>query len=264
MEKQRIDKEIEIDLRRVLKALWKKAWLVVLAGVILAMAGFAYAYFFITPLYAANVKMYVNNSFSDEPGVSSSQISAAQNLAHTYMTILVSRNVLDDVAEQSGLPYTATQIRNMTDAVALNSTELFQVTVTCDNYKHAAIIANTIADVLPGKVEEIVTGTSVRVVDRAVENAARVDAGYTRYGVIGGAVGVVLTILVIAVADIMDTTIVSETYLTTVYGETPLLAVIPGIDDPKSSYYKSYRGYYKGYYQSHEKQSKQPKNGGGK
>ena len=264
MEKQLNKQEIEIDIGRIFKVLWKKAWIIGLVGIVLAVVGYVTAYFLITPVYSANVKMYVNNSFNDEPGVSSSQISAAQDLTHTYMVILKSRNVLVDVANQCGLPYTADQIMGMMESTALNRTELFQGTVKCTNYKHAATIANTIADVMPGKVEEIVKGTSVRVVDRAVENPNRVDAGYTRYGIIGGAVGVMLTILIIIVADVLDTTIVSETYLTTRYGETPLLAVIPGIDDPKASYYKGYRGYYKGYYQTHEKQSKQPKSGGGK
>lgn len=251
----------EIDLRRILAALMNSIWIVVLVGAVFAAACFSYAYFFIAPTYSANVKMYVNNSFNDDPGISSSQISAAQNLAHTYMTILVSRNVLDDVAEQSGLPYTYGQIREMIDSQSLNGTEVFQVKVTCSNYKHAAIIANAIADVLPDKVEQIVDGTSVRVVDRAVESSSRIGPDYVRYGLMGAIAGIALTVMIVVVVDITDTTIVSEDYLTHVYSKTPLLVVIPDTETAKSSYYKGYRGYYKGYYQSHEKK---PKNGGAK
>ena len=253
---------IEIDLRRVLMALWSRAWIIILVGVIFALAGYTIAVSMIAPTYSANVKMYVNNSYNDNPGVSSSQITAAQNLAYTYMTILESRNVLDDVVAQTGLPYTANQIRSMIYSEALNGTEVFQVKVTCGNYKHAAILANAIADVLPGKVEQIVDGTSVRVVDRAVENPARVGPNYRRYGLVGGIAGILLIMLVIVVVDITDTTIVSEDYLTHVYSDTPLLVVIPGTENPKSPYYKGYKGYYKGYYQ--EEKPRQPRKGGGK
>ena len=264
MESQQNKQEIQIDLGRVLKVLLKKSWIIAIVSVVLAAAGYIAAYMLITPAYSANVKMYVNNSFNDEPGVSSSQISAAQDLARTYMTILMSRNVLADVAKQSGLNYTDDELRNMITTNALNKTELFQVTVTCDNYKHAAIIANAIADVLPGKVEQIVEGTSVRVVDRAVENATRVDAGYSHYAMIGGVTGLILSIATIVILDVMDTTIEAENYLTYKYSGTPLLAVVPGTENPKGSSYRGYRGYYKGYYQTVEKNTKKQKSGGAK
>ena len=261
MEHKDIRNGFEIDLRRVMAAVLHNLWIIVLVAAILAAACFSYAYFFIAPTYSANIKLYVNNSFNDDPGVSSSQISAAQDLAYTYMTILESRNVLDDVAAHSGLPYNAGQLRAMIDAAALNKTEVFQVKVTCSNYKHAAAIANAIADVLPDKVEQIVDGTSVRVIDRAVENSTRMGPDYKRYAMLGAAAGALLTVVLVMVADISDTTIVSEDYLSHVYHKTPLLAVIPDTQNSKSGYYRGYRGYYKGYYQ-HKEKRKQAEDGG--
>ena len=242
---------IEIDLKRILWALWSRVWIVLLAGIVCGAAVFSYAYFLITPTYASSVTIYVNNTYLDNnQGFSSSQLTAAQDLADTYMVILKSRSVLDKVAEQTNLGYSGKTLGKMIEAQAINETEVFEVEVTCADYKHAAIIANAIADVLPGRIAEVVEGSSVKVVDYAEENPVAVGPSYKKFAVLGAAVGILLSAVVAILMDITDTTIVSEEYLSNVYPKTPLLAVISGTGNGKSGYRKNYRGYYRGYYQA--------------
>ena len=56
------DNEMVIDLVQLAKALWHRAWAILLAMVIFGAAAFSYAYFLITPLYKASAMLYVNNS----------------------------------------------------------------------------------------------------------------------------------------------------------------------------------------------------------
>lgn len=253
------NREIEIDLKRLFLVLWSRVWIILVVTVLFAAVAFSYAWFFITPTYSASAQLYVNNNYVDSPGFSSSQLMAAQQLADTYMVILESRNVLDDVVEQTELGYTYSQIKSMVTADAVNETEVFKVTVTCANYKHAAVIANAIADVLPDKIAAVVEGSSVRVVDYAVENPNPVGPNYEIYCLLGAAIGFVLSAIVIIIADLMDTTINSEDYLNQVYSKLPLLAVIPGAENPKTPY----KGYYKGYYESEQKRRQPVKKSGG-
>ena len=57
-----MEKSMDVDLKRALFALWARAWIVVLAGVILGVAAFSYARFFKTPIYSSSIKIYVNNN----------------------------------------------------------------------------------------------------------------------------------------------------------------------------------------------------------
>ncbi len=254
---------IEIDIKRIMRAIVHRAWVIVLVGVICAAMLLSYAYFFVTPQYSASIKVYVNNTYgTSAPGFSSSQISAAQSLARTYMVILKSRTVMNEVAEITGLPYTYNQLVGMTLSSAVGETEVFETVVTCPNYKHAAQIANAIAQVLPDKIAAVVEGSSVRVVDYAVENSKRVSPSYQKYAMIGMAIGMLLTAAVVVVLDLLDNSINSEEYLEETYGDVPLLAVIPDAENPKA--YGYYRGYYRGYYVSHEKQQSPIKTGGDK
>ena len=255
MEKKEKRDSIEIDLKRLLIVLWRRLWIIVLVGAVLGTAAFSYAWFGIVPTYSASIQLYVNNNYVGSPGFSSSQITAAQDLADTYMVILESRSVLEDVVEKTGLSYSYGQLKAMVTSASVNETEVFKVVVTSTNYKHAAQIANAIADILPEKISAVVEGSSVRVVDYAVENPNQVGPDYEKYALYGVAAGCLVTAAIFVIAELMNTSITSEDYLSQAYGEFPLLAVIPGTQSQKN-------GYYKGYYESKEKRRPAKKSGG--
>ena len=54
--------EIEIDLLKLFRALWKKALIIILIAVIFASGAFAYTLMLVTPTYQATASFYVNNS----------------------------------------------------------------------------------------------------------------------------------------------------------------------------------------------------------
>ena len=144
---------IEIDLVRLLSALWRHFWIILLSMVIFGAAGFGYANYLITPLYQSDVQMYVNNADisvgSTSIKFSQGDLLAAQGLVDTYIVILNSRPMLDDVIDELELPYSYEQLKGMIDAEAVNGTEVFQITVTDANRKEAKEIANKIAELLP-------------------------------------------------------------------------------------------------------------------
>ena len=245
----------EIDLKRMVVVLWSNLWIILLVAALVAMLAFGYAWFMITPTYSASAQLYVNNNYPDSPGYSSSQLVAAQDLADTYMIIMRSRNVLNAVSEETGLGSSYSQLRGMIRASSVNDTEVFQVTVVCTNYQHATIIANAIADILPVKLPEVVDVASVRVVDYAVENPNPVGPSYAKYALVGGLAGALITALVLIITELLDTSINSEEYLTHVYKEYPLLAVVPGAQSTKTGY----KGYYRGYYAEKKTKAAPPK-----
>lgn len=234
------NREIEIDLKRLVVVLWRRLWLLLLVAAVGAGIAFSYAKFFVSPSYASSVTLYVNNNYVDSPGFSSSQLTAAQDLAKTYMVIMESRNVLQTVAEQTKLGYTYNHLKGMVSATAVNETEIFEVRVTGGNYQHVTQIANAIADVLPEKITSVVEGSSVRVVDRAVENPNPVGPNYRSYMMLGAVAGFGLCLVALLVLELLDTTIYSEEYLSQRYENIPLLTVIPGAETNTKCAYKGY------------------------
>ena len=240
---------IEIDLRRIFIVLLTRAWIIILVAALIGTAAYGYART-IRPTYSASAQLYVNNNYQDSPGYSSSQLMAAQELADTYIVIMRSREVLKEVQAATGLGYTVADLKNMITASTVNDTEIFQVTVTCHDYTHAAKIANAIAEILPVKSPAIVEGSSVTIVDYAQENPNKIAPSYTKYALGGAVIGGLLTAVILVILELLDTTIHSEEFLNAVYKDYPLLAVIPGTEGSKNGYYK---GYYRGYYTAEKK-----------
>ena len=168
------EQELEIDVLELARALWKKAWAILLVAVIVAGSVLACTVVFIKPKYTAQTLLYVNSSNislgSAKVSISASELSAAQSLVDTYIVILETRTTLNDVIAQSGVPYTYEEIieNNMIQAEAVNSTEVFAIEVTSTDPKEAETLANTIGAVLPNKIASIVEGSSARIVDYAV------------------------------------------------------------------------------------------------
>lgn len=238
------NQDMELDIGRIFTVLWRRVWVILLAGVLMAAVAFSYAWFLVSPVYEADAKIYVRNVYEANNGAySQAQIDGAKGLAQTYMVLLDSRPVWEQVLQKTGLNYTQDQLRSMVGVKAINETEVFQIVVRAYNYQHAAMIATALTDVLPGVLADVVEGGSVRVVEYPVENPKPVGPNYAKYIVVGAALGVFLSAVIIILLDLMDNYIDTEKYLTNKYEDIPLLAVIPCDEGNKYGYHKS-KGYY--------------------
>lgn len=256
MVKERDNEEVEIDLLALARALWRRAWAVILAMLIGGAAMFSYASFLITPLYQAKALMYVNNSSlsvgNTKLSISQAELSAAQSLVDTYIVILNSRTTLNDVIKEAEVPYTYEQLSSMISAQAVNATEVFEVVVTDANPQEAEKIANAIADILPNKIAAIVEGSSARIVDYAVVPSQKSSPNITKLTAMGLLAGFVLSAAVIIVLELMDETIHDEDYLAQNF-DLPVLAAIPDmLNGGKDKGYYKY-GSYGAYEQEAEK-----------
>lgn len=254
MEKQEknIKEYYTIDLVHIFKVLWKRAWVIVLAGIITGVMGFSFARFAIAPTYSSSIMLYVNNSSftlgNTSVSISSSEITAAQSLVKTYGEILNNRTTLERVIEKSGCSYTYKELSSMIVSAPSNGTEIMKITVTTENPYESSKIANTIAEVLPARISEIIDGASMEVVDSAIPVLDKVGPSIRNYTALGLFLGVFLSVGILVVAAYLDDTIHDEEYVLRMY-DYPILAKIPDLADGGSKKY----GYYYNYKGSHTK-----------
>lgn len=230
--------DTEIDLLKLAKALWVKAWAIILAAVIGGGAAFVYSKFVIAPTYEASTLLYVNNSSISVGGasisISSAELSAAQSLVKTYLVILQTRRTLEEVITEAELPYTYEELSRMITAASVNSTEIFEVKVTSKSPEEAEKIANTIGQILPDKIADIVDGSSVRIVDYAVVPAEKAAPSVAKNTAMGLLLGAILCSAVIIMIFLLDDTLRASDDPTELY-DLPLLATIPDLIETSSS-----------------------------
>lgn len=238
------NEEMEIDLQRLLSSVLNKAWLIALVSAICAVAMFFGTRFFVTPTYKSSAMFYVNNnslslgetSFS----ITAADINASRGLVKTYIVILNTREVINDVIDYAGVDRTYGEVKSMISANAVDDTEIFQVVVTGSDPKEAEKIADAISYILPKRIATIIEGTSAKVVDAAVLPSSPSGPNYTQNTMLGFLAGFVLSLVIIVVLELLDITIHTEEDVTRVCSH-PVLAAVPDMESrTKGGYYYSY------------------------
>lgn len=245
MEKQVNNKEYySIDSLQIFKILWKRIWLIFFSGVLVALIAFFVSAFAIPPSYSSSIKLYVNNGSSDlgntnNFSISYSDISAAQSLVKTYGDILVSRSTLERVINKAQLNYSWKELSEMIDCAPSNNTENMRVTVTCGDPHEACRIANTIAEILPVRISEIIDGASMVVVDSAVPELDKVGPSVVKYTAIGFLIGFIISVAIFIISALLDDTIHDEEFILKNYNY-PILGKVPNLINAGNKAY----GYY--------------------
>ena len=251
----------EINLAEIVAALVRKIWLIVLCAVIGGALTYGYTVRFITPLYKSRITVYVNNNIKREDktevNISATDLATSQRLVATYINILKSDFVLNEVADNLG-NISASSIRSIMTAAALEETEVFEVVITHQSPDIAAEIANEIAEVAPGKIAQIVEGSSTKIIDRAIVAKTPSSPNRTTNTIYGLIIGAVISIIVIVLQTLLDVRIKSEEDLALI-SNAPVLGLIPDLAMESRDRY-GYSGYkysaYGGYktYQQSEKE----------
>ena len=237
----------ELNLLDIFKLLRRKAWVIILSMIICGATALFSTIFFVAPQYTARAMMYVNNNSQIVGNTtftfSSSQLSAAKSLLDVYVVILQSRTTLEAVIEEAGLDYTYEELSRIVSADAVNDTEIFSITATCRDPEEAELIVDTIVEILPDRISDIVEGSSVRLVDQAIRPVSRSFPPYIKHAIIGVIIGAVLSCVVIIIKDLLNTTVRNVDYLNQRYN-IPVLAIVPDANGGKKGYgYKSKQKY---------------------
>lgn len=231
----------EIDLMRLIKAVWSKAWIVAIVSILSMVLVFLLTFFFVTPKYEAHAMFYVNNSsisMGDASiSLSSSDITASKSLVDTYIVILDTWETQRDVIDYAGLDLTTGEFEEMVSSSAVNETEVFRVTITSEDPVEAEKLANAVAYILPKRISTIVEGTSAQIVSSARTPSKPSSPNYITNSLLGFILGFVMSVGIIALREWLDITIRTEGDVLQC-SNLPLLAKVPDMGvKSKSSYY---------------------------
>lgn len=242
MEKR--DDIVEINLAKLLQ-FYLQNILKIMAGVLLCIVlALLSTRFLMTPIYRADVTIYVNNTRSGQTVefVNGSNLATAQQLVNTYVNIINSNTVLDNVIQTGDLNCTVKELRDMMSAEQIDDTEMFTVSISDPDPKMAAHIVNTIARIAPEKISEFVEGSSTKVIDYAQVPASPYTPSYAKNLVLGGLLGCLVMLTILTFRYMFDMRIKSEDDIEQ-YFHAPVLGIIPSFDQNHNKHRSGYDEY---------------------
>lgn len=219
--------EYEINLSLCFQSLLRRWYIILICAILFGIGSLVYSKLFITPLYSATVKMYVNNDNTDVDGyLSNNELSAAKELVDTYLAIFETPDTMKAIIQKAELPYRTGQLLSMLSYGSVNATQVFYITVTSADPKEAESIANVICEVLPERIAQIIDKSSVRIVQKAELPTDMSSPNYFNNTVIGVVFGVLLSCAAIVLIELLTNTIRDENFPGNNYG-VRTLAYIP-------------------------------------
>lgn len=206
----------ELDLKELFSIFWNRKLEILLITIIALIVGVLYSYFYLTPVYKASTTLILVQSSKtvDKTGDSSitqTDLTLNSKLVSTYSEIMKRKSVLSKVISNLGMPEKdMDSIKKNVSVKAVSDTELIEITVKNEDPEKAALIANEIAKVFSEKVVEIYNISNIYVLDRAEANPVPSNINHAKDLVIFAFIGLVISVIVCLIANMLDTTIKTE------------------------------------------------------
>jgi capsular polysaccharide biosynthesis protein len=189
-----------IDVSSFLRVLWKRAWVLVMAIIVIEgiTLGIALAQ---TPQYQASMGILIGQRSGEAQVVTPTEL---QGLTVTMAKLVETRSIATAVIRQVGLETTPEALLRRMDAEPITDTQIIEVTYTDPSPTRAHVAVNAAGEVFSAQVSEVsprVNAVSATVWDRAAVPNLPVSPRPKIWGVLGLILGAVVGMILVFVLE---------------------------------------------------------------
>lgn len=218
----------DITINDILKMLLAHIKLIIILSVVLALGAYIYADNFIQKSYSASTMICImtnsttvaDSDDEEDDRMSYNSISAAQNLAENISVMFREASEIKDIIP-AGYSISISQVEE---------TNFMRISVTGADSQVCADTANAVRNIAPEVVESYYKGGEAKAFGNpAVASSVHTSPNATRYAMFGFIAGLVISVLISIILEVVDTTIKPNDDLYKMY-EIPVFAEIVDFD----------------------------------
>lgn len=199
--------ELTIDLGELFSVLWNKIYIIILAGIVLAFAAFAYTQLFITPMYTSTTSMYMLVKSNGETGITSGDLQTGTQLTQDYMELTKSRTVMEKVIATLNLDMTVGELSGCITTTNTENTRIMTIAVENEDPELARDIADALRQTASNEIVDIMGIEAVNTIEEANLPTSPSSPSVMKNTALGGILGLVLSAGIIIVIFLLDDTI---------------------------------------------------------
>ncbi len=223
------NKEIEIDLLELAGVLLSRISVIITFSLLFGFLALCFASFYLPEKYSSYTTMYVKNVNEEariEQTVTLSELNASKSLLSTYIAVLQSDAVMDQIGERLLKLYTVDEIslvfpvdekgvvstnaiKNSLSMASVEDTEVLKITSKTTSPEVSADVCRIIAEIAPDFLIRVVGAGSVEVIDPAKVNYKRVEPNIKKMTVLGCLLGLIASAGVIILLYLLDNSVKS-------------------------------------------------------
>lgn len=222
----------EITFRDLLALFLPKCWIIILCGVLCAVAVGASSAFLQDDTYTASATIYVYKERSNESASTTYYDSiTSQKMVKTYSIVLKSRSflnkVINNIEDSEDYGLTAKSISSSLQIKQVDDTEIFDVFFTSKDKELTYKVLSEITVLSQTELQNTIPNASdVRIIDEPQEPTAPDSKHVTRNTLIAFAAGILVTMIVIFLFNQFDIVIHNKKKIEDNFN-IPVLGVIP-------------------------------------
>lgn len=219
---------IEIDLQELISLLLHWLWLIVICGLVTAIAGLLICKFMVTPMYKSTTRIFILNK-NNSTTVSYSDLQTSTQLTKNYAPLIKSRDVLESVIATCGIDETFESFSEKVKVETVGDTSLIAITVTDADPAMAQLLAKEVRIVASEHIKQVMEIQAANLETEANLPTKPSGPSVMKWAVVGGMVGVLACCAVLIIQFLMDDTIKSAEEVEKYLGLSTL-AMIPIIE----------------------------------
>lgn len=225
--------KIEIDVLQMLKVLWKRKLIIVLAAVITGGIAFGYSSFVVKPEYTSTTRIYVvNRNQGDKPGLTNQDLQAGSYLVKDYREIILSQDVLEKVVAEQNLNIDAKTLARKVRVTVPADTRIVSISVRDGVPEEASRIANALREVAAEKIIAVTRVSDVTTLEEARPALSPSSPNIRRNTILGVGAGAGLVIFVVLLVELLDDRVKRPEDIEEIM-HISLLGVIPNLEKLK-------------------------------
>ncbi|HGO8537465.1 TPA: Wzz/FepE/Etk N-terminal domain-containing protein [Streptococcus suis] len=215
---------IEIDILLLLKTIWRKKFLIIIIALFGAGIAFVYSSFLVTPQFDSTTRIYVvSQNVEAGAGLTSQELQAGTYLVKDYKEIILSQDVLTQVATELNLKESLKEKISVSIPV---DTRIVSISVRDADPNEAARIANSLRTFAAQKIVEVTKVSDVTTLEEAVPAEEPTTPNIKRNILLGLLAGGILATGIILAMEVLDDRVKRPQDIEEVMGLT-LLGVVP-------------------------------------
>lgn len=196
------NEEIEIDLKELFLILWRKIWLILLAGILCAGISGAITKTMITPMYQSSSMLYILSQSTSITSLADVQLGS--QLTNDYAILIKSRPVVDEVIENLGLDMTYESFLGVLSIENYSDTRIIRMTITHDDPKMAKEIADEIAEVSAKQLADIMKTEEPSIIGEGQIAQSHSSPSLKKNCAIAGIAGIAVVCIILILIYLLD------------------------------------------------------------
>lgn len=223
----------EIDLKEIFNMFWNRKVSIFIIILLFLILGCIYTLKFTAPVYSSSITMILvssNNQENQNTIITSTDINLNKKLITTYIELIKSDRVLNQVIASLNLAGDVNKLRNSLTVASVPNTDLIKITVKNQNPNDSAKITNEIAKVFTEQVKELYNISNVQMIDEAGVPTKPSNINHQKDILVFGVVGIVVSGIYVMILSLLDNTIKTAEDIENEY-HLSVLASIPDYEN---------------------------------